>query len=114
MKLSTLAAALLTTLASTVQAAVLDMVPLATDVNGRTYHVEREFYSYGTEEDGFKYKGTHVLESDKFSRRTHNYKVYFDCNDATTGDTVPTTEDVVTGTIRYEMYKIACEIGEGK
>lgn len=56
MKLALLATLFLT---SAAQAAVLDMVPLATDVDGRTYLVEREFYSYGSEDDGYKYKGTH-------------------------------------------------------
>lgn len=105
MKLALLATLFLT---STAQAAVLDMVPLATDVDGRTYLVEREFYSYGSEDDGYKYKGTHVVEVDRYTRRTHNYEMYFDCSDATVGTTVPTTEDVVSGTIRYEAYKRAC------
>lgn len=105
MKLALLATLFLTT---TAQAAVLDMVPLATDVDGRTYLVEREFYSYGSEDDGYKYKGTHVVEVDRYTRRTHNYEMYFDCSDATVGTTVPTTEDVVSGTIRYEAYKRAC------
>jgi hypothetical protein len=109
MKLALLVTAVATLfLTSTAQAAVLDMVPLATDVDGRTYLVEREFYSYGSEDDGYKYKGTHVVEVDRYTRRTHNYEMYFDCSDATVGTTVPTTEDVVSGTIRYEAYKRAC------
>ena len=105
MKLALIATLILT---PTAQAAVLDMVPLGNDVNGRNYSVERNFYSYGSEDIGYKYKGTRVLVSDQYSRQTQNYEIYFDCSDDTFGYSVPTSEDVVSGTMIHAMYQIAC------
>ncbi len=106
MKLTTIL--LLTLTASTTQAAVLDMVPLGADVDGRTYQVERKFYDYGSDADGYKYKGTRVIQYDSRSRSTISYELYFDCSDATMGTSTPTTHDVVSGTINYSIYEIAC------
>jgi len=92
----------------TASAEVLDMVPFAKDVDGRTYMIEREFYSYGTKQNNFKYKGTRLWVIDQYGRQAESHEVYFDCSDNTFGFSTPTTEDIMKGTVIYQIYLKAC------
>jgi hypothetical protein len=96
------------TLSGVASAEVLDMVPFGSDVDGRTYFIERSFYNYGTKQDGFKYKGTRLWVVDRFGRQSESVEIYFDCSDSTFGFSTPTTQDLMKGTVIHQIYLKAC------
>jgi hypothetical protein len=102
------------TLSGVTSAEELDMVPFGSDVDSRTYFIERNFYNYGTKQDGFKYKGTRLWVVDRFGRQSESVELYFDCSDSTFGFSTPTTQDLMKGTVIHQIYLKACPKDQAK
>jgi hypothetical protein len=92
----------------TVNAAVINMSFFMADDLGYKHYIEKPLWCYGYDDAPCKYTGTTWKVTDPYGRTTSSSEVYFDCKDSTWGLYTPTTNDIQSGTVLHEIFKLAC------
>lgn len=97
-------------LASTqASAVILDMITIF-DEQDIKVNVERSPKDFVDPTTQVVYKQSYVqIKSANRVGGTQSFTVFMDCKNGTWGEEVPTTEDIPSGTIGYNIYKELCK-----
>ena len=99
---------LLCVLSINATAEVLNMQPFMVDTMGNEHYIEKPLWCYGSPENPCQYKGTNWMMRDPVGRTGVSSEIYIDCKDGTYGFTTPTTQNIMSGTLVHDLYKMAC------
>ena len=99
---------LLCVLSINATAEVLNMQPFMVDKMGNEHYIEMPLWCYGSPDNPCQYKGTNWMMRDPVGRTSASSEIYIDCKDGTYGSTTPTTQNIMSGTLVHDLYKMAC------